>query len=124
MSDKKWYFNKTVPLILLIIILAAVLILSGCVRNVPEEDAGTMTEEAEDIAEDTSVGTDTGILDLEKGTVMLNSGYTMPIIGLGTWTLSNDEAEESVYAALKCGMRLIDTARRCIYYQQDNAGRL
>ena len=39
MSEKKWYFNKTVPLILLIIILAAVLILSGCVRNVPEEDA-------------------------------------------------------------------------------------
>ena len=88
MSEKKWYFNKTVPLILLILILAAVLILSGCVRNVPEEDTGTMTEEAED----TSVGTDTGIFDLEKGTVMLNSGYTMPIIGLGTWTLSNDEA--------------------------------
>lgn len=35
----------------------------------------------------------------------------MPIIGLGTWTLSNDEAENSVYHALKSGMRLIDTAR-------------
>ena len=35
----------------------------------------------------------------------------MPVIGLGTWTLNNDQAEESVYAALKCGMRLIDTAR-------------
>ena len=46
--------------------------------------------------------------------VMLNSGYTMPVIGLGTWTLSNEQAEESVYAALKCGMRLIDTAR---YYR-------
>ena len=43
--------------------------------------------------------------------VTLNSGYTMPVIGLGTWTLNNDQAEESVYAALKCGMRLIDTAR-------------
>ena len=39
MSEKRWYLNKTVPLILLIIILAAVLILSDCVRNVPEEDA-------------------------------------------------------------------------------------
>ena len=46
--------------------------------------------------------------------IELNSGYTMPVIGLGTWTLSDDEAEESVYAALKCGMRLIDTAR---YYR-------
>ena len=43
--------------------------------------------------------------------VVLNSGYTMPVIGLGTWTLSDDQAEASVYAALKTGMRLIDTAR-------------
>ena len=39
--------------------------------------------------------------DFEKGTVKLNSGYEMPIIGLGTWTLSDEEAEESVYQALK-----------------------
>ena len=42
---------------------------------------------------------------------MLNSGYEMPTIGLGTWTLSNEEAENCVYHALKSGMRLIDTAR-------------
>ena len=46
--------------------------------------------------------------------VTLNSGYTMPVLGLGTWTLSNEEAENSVYHALKSGMRLIDTAR---YYR-------
>ena len=49
--------------------------------------------------------------DFDKRTVLLNSGYEMPIIGLGTWTLSDDEAESSVYYALKSGMRLIDTAR-------------
>ena len=43
--------------------------------------------------------------------VTLNSGYPIPVIGLGTWTLSDDQAEASVYAALKTGMRLIDTAR-------------
>ncbi len=43
--------------------------------------------------------------------ITLNSGYPMPVIGLGTWTLSDDQAEASVYAALKTGMRLIDTAR-------------
>ena len=52
--------------------------------------------------------------NFENHTVRLNSGYLMPVIGLGTWTLSNDDAEKSVYQALKCGMRLIDTAR---YYQ-------
>lgn len=54
--------------------------------------------------------------DLEKKTVMLNSGYEMPVIGLGTWTLSDEEAENSVYYALKSGMRLIDTAR---YYDNE-----
>ena len=43
--------------------------------------------------------------------ITLNSGYSIPVIGLGTWTLSNDQAEASVYAALETGMRLIDTAR-------------
>ena len=52
-----------------------------------------------------------GLFDFRKQTVLLNSGYEMPIIGLGTWTLSDDEAELSVYHALKSGMRLIDTAR-------------
>lgn len=32
--------------------------------------------------------------DLEKKTVRLNSGYEMPIIGLGTWTLDDEEAED------------------------------
>ena len=52
-----------------------------------------------------------GRFDFEKRTVILNSGYQMPIIGLGTWTLDDAEAENSVYHALKCGVRLIDTAR-------------
>ncbi len=52
-----------------------------------------------------------GSFDFSKKTVLLNSGYEMPIIGLGTWSLSNDKAEEAVYQALKSGMRLIDTAR-------------
>ena len=52
--------------------------------------------------------------DFDSKTVKLNSGYEMPILGLGTWTLSNEKAENSVYHALKDGYRLIDTAR---YYQ-------
>ena len=59
--------------------------------------------------------------DFKKRSVLLNSGYEMPIIGLGTWTLSNEQAENSVYAALKCGMRLIDTAR--YYGNEVGAGR-
>ena len=43
--------------------------------------------------------------------VKLNSGYFMPVLGLGTWTQNNMTTAESVYTALKTGYRLIDTAR-------------
>ena len=49
--------------------------------------------------------------DFESKTVLLNSGYEMPIIGLGTWTQDDDTAENSVYEALEDGYRLIDTAQ-------------
>ena len=57
-----------------------------------------------------------GEFDFSAEKVLLNSGWEMPIIGTGTWTLSDEEAENSTYYALKAGMRLIDTAR---YYQNE-----
>ncbi len=59
--------------------------------------------------------------DLETGTVLLNNGIEMPILGIGTYRLSNDQAENSVYWALRDGYRLIDTAR--IYGNEDGVGR-
>ena len=52
---------------------------------------------------------------------MLNSGYEMPILGIGTYRLSQSEAEDSVYWALRDGYRLIDTAR--IYGNEAGVGR-
>lgn len=44
-------------------------------------------------------------------TLKLNSGYEMPQLGIGTFMASGDEqARQSVLAALKTGYRLIDTA--------------
>ncbi len=43
-------------------------------------------------------------------TVMLNSGYEMPILGLGTYSLTGDVCKSSVLSALSQGYRLIDTA--------------
>lgn len=48
--------------------------------------------------------------DFETKTVTLNSGYLMPIYGLGTYSLHDEECENSVAAALNSGVRLIDTA--------------
>lgn len=48
--------------------------------------------------------------DMETKTVMLNSGYEMPINGIGTYSLHGDECITSVKSALSGGVRLIDTA--------------
>ena len=45
----------------------------------------------------------------------------MPILGIGTYALSDQQAENSVYWALKAGFRLIDTAR--IYGNEPGVGR-
>ena len=51
-----------------------------------------------------------GTFDFEKKTVLLNSGYVMPIFGLGTYALHYDVCVNSVKTLLKNGGRLIDTA--------------
>lgn len=49
--------------------------------------------------------------NFDTKTVTLNSGYEMPIIGLGTWTQNDEEIANSVYYALEDDYRLIDTAQ-------------
>lgn len=65
---------------------------------------------------DLDFSSDVSQFDLESGengnapTVTLNSGYEMPILGLGTYSLQGDTVKNSVRAALESGVRLIDTA--------------
>ena len=53
--------------------------------------------------------------------VTLNNGVSMPMVGIGTFLLSPDEAEASVLSALKDGYRLIDTANA--YVNEKAVGR-
>lgn len=70
---------------------------------------------------------DVSVFDLENAkngqapTVMLNSGYKMPIVGLGTYSLLDDECVKSVQSALERGYRLIDTAS--IYNNEESVGK-
>ena len=59
------------------------------------------------------------VFDKQKlaDTIQLNSGFNMPTLGLGTWTLTGETCENAVYAALKSGYRLIDTAK---YYGNES----
>ena len=51
-----------------------------------------------------------GGFDFDSKTVLLNSGYPMPILGLGTYALDHDTCVNSVMALIANGGRLIDTA--------------
>ncbi|WP_066362723.1 aldo/keto reductase [Herbidospora mongoliensis] len=42
--------------------------------------------------------------------VTLNSGYSMPVVGLGTYPLQNRQATDAVLTAVESGYRLLDTA--------------
>ena len=59
--------------------------------------------------------------DFESKTVQLNSGYTMPINGLGTYSLHGDECVQAVKSAIRSGVRLIDTAH--MYGNEEEIGR-
>ncbi len=69
---------------------------------------------------DAAAGTAAGRFDLESRTVLLNSGYTMPIMGLGTYALDHDTCVASVKALLQNGGRLIDTAY--MYHNEEAVG--
>ena len=61
-----------------------------------------------------------GKFDFETRMVLLNSGYTMPIMGLGTYALDHDTCVNSVKTLLKNGGRLIDTAY--MYHNEEAVG--
>lgn len=50
--------------------------------------------------------------------VRLAGGLDLPVLGLGTWRMTDAEAERAVVDAVGCGWRLVDTA----YLYQNEAG--
>lgn len=127
-------------IITIIVVLCLMLTACGQAENTKRNDAtdtGSLqtheqsgesgkneTEELPATSAEADISTDAEgypIFDFEKKTVTLNSGYEMPILGLGMFSLSDSEAENSTYWALKAGFRLIDTAR--IYGNEEAVGR-
>ena len=103
--------------ILCTVLLLALLAACGTTNNTPASEPASTTPPAEEIipketeVQETTPTSSTHEFDFETGTVILNNGVIMPILGIGTFSLSDSEAEESVYWALRAGYRLIDTAR-------------
>ena len=83
---------------------------------VGESAGGSAPEE-----EKKSAAENPGHFNLETASVTLNSGYEMPVMGLGTYSLSDEECYNSVTALLEAGGRLIDTAY--MYHNEAAVGR-
>ena len=84
------------------VFMVLLLALTGCTltnNNTSSTDASVdSSSQQTKPSDDIDTTTD---FNFETKTVMLNSGYEMPIIGLGTWTLDDETAENSVYHAPK-----------------------
>ncbi len=70
--------------------------------------------------------TNTGVFDLSNGmngnapTIKLSSGYNMPIVGLGTYSLHGTTCINSVKTAIAAGFRKFDTAS--VYGNEEEVG--
>lgn len=87
--------------------------------------AGTSKKDIAAWLDEMNITSDKTVNDIsfnfESRTVTLNSGYEMPIMGLGTYSLSDEECYNSVTALLEAGGRLIDTAY--MYHNEASVGR-
>ena len=58
-------------------------------------------------------------------TVKLNNGVEIPVLGFGTFQITDPvEAEQSVIAAIKAGYRHIDTAQSYMRKRSDAASQI
>lgn len=113
---------------LIAVILTVCLLFAACGQTAntdsseqPEETTATTQANATEAPTNTKDNSEYPTFDFTSKTVTLNSGYKMPILGLGMFSLSDSEAENSTYWALKAGFRLIDTAK--IYGNEAAVGR-
>lgn len=95
---------------LLIVMLSACEKQAGTEASQPEEMPGHDVGEEQTQEQEETVMAEDITFNFETKTVMLNSGYEMPIYGIGTYSLTGETCVDSVTAALNSGVRLIDTA--------------
>lgn len=105
-------------LVLIIVIIAIIII--GCLiyqNNIKSEMGNEM--KMQNII--TNSNNSPKEFNFETKTVTLNSGYEMPLNGIGTYSLTGDICYDSIISALNSGVRLIDTAY--MYNNEEEVGR-
>lgn len=89
-------------------------------------DQPIRTENPEPVPESNPNTGDTGIFELSNGengnppVITLSSGYEMPIVGLGTYSLHGDVCVNAILSAIELGYRKFDTAS--FYSNEEEVG--
>lgn len=102
---------------LLLLLIIGVLIGIYLIRN-SEREQRNMNN---DIIKELQNKTHESKFNFETKTVKLNSGYEMPLNGIGTYSLTGETCYNSITSALNSGVRLIDTAY--FYGNEEEIGR-
>ena len=102
-------------LLIISLCLCIVAVFAGCNENSREKESVKIANKQAEKEKSEEKKPKKAVFDFEKKTVRLNSGYDMPIMGLGTYSLDDKTCVNSVISELKSGGRLIDTA-----YMYDN----
>ena len=112
---------KTIAIILVVILI--LLSYMFYIYKNQEKTNNTNMGNVGDIAnvEDTQYSNSKDEFNFETKTVKLNSGYDMPLNGIGTYSLTGDTCYNSIISALNSGVRLIDTAY--MYNNEEEIGR-
>ena len=95
--------NKKITCIIGVILVLVVIFIIVFLLNKDEGDNKKMDNIKENVSNDIT-------FDFDTHTVLLNSGYKMPLNGIGTYSLTGDVCYNSIRSALDSGVRLIDTA--------------
>ena len=120
--------NKKKLLIIGIVIIAIILIATISYfiyknfnnKNNKESETNNSTGSIEQ-NENVEYSNSKDLFNFETKTVKLNSGYDMPLNGIGTYSQTGDECYNSITSALNSGVRLIDTAY--MYHNEEEIGR-
>ena len=111
--------NKILIIILLIVIICIVVGILVVKNN--KKSNSTILNNSVNVMNDERNETYNISFNFENKTVKLNSGYEMPLNGIGTYSLTGDTCYNAITSALNSGVRLIDTAY--MYGNEEEIGR-
>ncbi len=121
MQKRKWGIITIIIIICILLSMTGYLFFSIANKEKISEEATNMNDNNEKVQNNDYDMTEMKTFNFETKTVTLNSGYEMPLNGIGTYSLTGEECYNAITSALNSGVRLIDTAY--MYHNEEEIGR-